>query len=109
MERFRKYVGRTLNLENTKDEGALARFGITGRYIPDPPEDFDEFEFATDFAGQTVVILVTIEKGAVKRLLFSLADQDDPDETRPLSETQLQEFIAQKGEQLTGFFDLITA
>lgn len=108
MERFRKYVGKTLNLNNVKDEGVLSACKITSRYIPDPPEDFDEFEFATDFAGQTVVLLVTVEKGAVKRLLLSLADEDDPDVTRPLSEAQLQEFLNQKGGQLTVFFDHIT-
>ncbi|MEW6447113.1 MAG: hypothetical protein AB1426_03360 [Bacillota bacterium] len=108
MERFRKYIGKTLILDNVKDRGILSGYGITSRYLPDPPEDFDEFEFAIDFAGQTVVLLVTVEKKAVKRLLFSLADQDDPDVTRPLSETQLQEFLSQKGEQLTGFFDHIT-
>lgn len=109
MKRFRRYIGKTLSLDKAKDEGMLSAYGITSRYIPDPPEDFDEFEFAADFAGQTVVLLVTVEKGAVKRLLFSFADQDDPDVTRPMSETQLQEFLSQKGEQLTGFFDQITS
>lgn len=108
MERFRKYVGKGLNLENAKDAEKLSTLGIAGRYVPDPPEDFDEFEFTTDFGGETVVILVTVEMGRIKRLLFSLADQADPDLTRPLTESQLVDLLSAKGEQLLQFFDHIT-
>ncbi|HIE12862.1 MAG TPA: hypothetical protein EYP63_05490 [Desulfotomaculum sp.] len=108
MEQFRQYIGKTLDVSKVKDEGLLAGYGLKGRYIPDPPEEFDEFEFTTDFAGQTVVLLVTVEKGAVKRMLLSYADPEDPDELRTMSETELQEFLSHKGGKLTGFFDQIT-
>ena len=108
MEQFRRYLDRQLKTESVKEADKLAAFGITGRYLPDPPEDFDEFEFTTDFGGQTVVLLVTVEMGKIKRLLFSLADQEDPDITRPLTESQLHDFFTQKGTQLLGFLDYIT-
>ncbi|MEW6173310.1 MAG: hypothetical protein AB1510_09645 [Bacillota bacterium] len=108
MERLRKYVGKNLNIEKVKDSDTLMTFGIVCRYLPDPPEDFDEFEFTFDFNGETVVLLVTVELGKIKRLYFSLADRDDPDVTRPLTEEQLQELLTSKGDQLVRFLDFIT-
>jgi hypothetical protein len=51
MQRFKKYVGREVSLANVKDSAGLNAFGMTCRYLPDPPEDYDEFEFVTEVCG----------------------------------------------------------
>ncbi|HIC91503.1 MAG TPA: hypothetical protein EYP21_05495 [Syntrophaceae bacterium] len=109
MERFRKYIDRTVNIENVKNSNRLDAFEVTCRYLPDPPEDFDEFEFATDFKGsRDLGIMVTVELGKVKKILFGLIDPKNPDIIRPLSESQIAELLAQRGNQLVRFFDYIT-
>lgn len=108
MERFRKYFGRELSLDNINDEGLLDSCGVTCTYLPDPVEDFDEFEFRTGFGGQdNIVITVTVEMGKIKRLMFSAADEKNPDIVRSLTEDQLQELLSGKGKQLVQFFEHI--
>lgn len=108
MVRFRKYFERQVNVEKVKDTARLADFGITCRHLPDPPEDYDEFEFTTEFGRQEVLIMVTVALGKIQRILFTLTDPEDPELTRPLDESRLQEFLAQKGDRLAGFFEYIT-
>ena len=109
MKRFRKYIDQSINLENVKNGDRLAGFGISCRAMSDPPEEFDEFEFTTDFSEQMdVVICVAIELGKIKRVLFGLSDRKDPDSFSGLSESQLEELLDRKGDQLAGFLEYIT-
>ncbi len=108
MQRFRKYIDKNLNTENTKNPSQLNVFGITGKHLPDPPEEFDEFEFATDLSGQKIHIGVAVQMGKIKRIMFSLADKEDPDMIKGLTESQLKDLLAEKGDQLINFFEYIT-
>lgn len=109
MERFKKFMGRELNLENVKNTGRLASYGVACTYLSDPPEDFDEVEFRTGSGGRdNIVITVTTEMGKVKRIMFSEADEKNPDVVRSLTAPQLEGLLAEKGEQLAGFFEYIT-
>jgi hypothetical protein len=109
MQRFRKYVDKSLNLGNVKNSNQLAAFGIICTSLPDPPEEFDEFEFNTGYSEQMDVVMgVAIELGKIKRVLFGLSDKNDPDMFKGMSESQLEEFLALKGDQLVGFFEYIT-
>jgi hypothetical protein len=108
MQRFRKYIDKDLNTENVKNLGHLNAFGITGKHLPDPPEEFDEFEFSTDFSGQDIQIGVAVQMGKIKRIMLSLADKEDPDMVKGLTESQLKELLAEKGDQLIKFFEYIT-
>ena len=108
MKRFQQFSGREINLENIKDSGRLAEFGITCRYLPDPPDDYDEFEFGTDFKGkQDVGIMVTVELRRIKRLMFGFIDPDNPDIIRPIGDG-LDGLLDQKIDALLDFFDFIT-
>ena len=109
MERLRKYVGLGVRLENIKDAEGLRDFGFSCRYLPDPPEDFDEFVFVTDFVGTNDLgLMVTVESMTIQRIFFGLISADDPDIVTALSEAQLENLLVQHGDTLIGFFDYIT-
>ena len=109
MERFRKFFGRELNAENIKDAGGIGSYGVRCTYLPEPPEDFDEFEFRTGSGGKgDTVITVTVEMGKIKRIMFGAADEKNPDIVKSLTEEQLAVFLEDRGEQLAGFFTFIT-
>ena len=109
MVRFRKYIDRELKSENVKDARELDAYGVTCTYLPDPIEDFDELEFRTEYNGKNnIVITITLELGKIKRAMFSVADEVNPDIVRALTESQLEGFLSNKGEKLLGFFDYIT-
>lgn len=109
MQRFRKYIDKNLNTENTKNSSQLNLFGITGKHLPDSPEEFDEFEFSTDFSGQEIHIGVAVQMGKIKRIMFGLADKEDPDMIKGLTESQLKDLLTEKSEQLIKFFEYITS
>ena len=80
-----------------------------GRYVPDPPEDFDEFEFETNFGGiANLGLMVTVEKMAIKRIFFGVFSQKDPDVVTGLDEAQLERVFHRSGAQVNRFFDYIT-
>jgi hypothetical protein len=109
MERLRQYIGSPINLGNIKDQDKLKAFGFTCRYLPDPPEDFDEFEFATDFEGTNDLgLMVTVEMEKIKKIFFGLFSPEDPDVIRPLNEAQLKSLLDERSETLIRFFDHIT-
>ena len=110
MQRFKKYIGKGVSLPNIKDPARLESFGMTCRYLPDPPEDYDEFEFVTDFAGgkQNLGFMVTIELMKIKKLLFGIISPEDPDVVRPLSEPEIEELLTTRGDQLVSFVEYIT-
>ncbi|AEG15085.1 hypothetical protein Desku_1503 [Desulfofundulus kuznetsovii DSM 6115] len=109
MERFRKYMDKEINPENLKDTERINCLGISCTYLPDPPEDFDEFEFSMDFNEQeNIVITVAIESGKIKRVMFSVADKENPYEIRSLTPSQIEELLLNKGDQLVQFFEFIT-
>ncbi|MHB8917226.1 MAG: hypothetical protein ACYC4H_04330 [Desulfocucumaceae bacterium] len=109
MNRFRKFIGREIILENVKDSGRLDSFGVVCTYLSDPPEDFDEAEFRTGYGGKNnIVLTVATEMGIIKRVLFSEADQGNQDLIRSLSGPRLEALLSEKGEALAGFFEYIT-
>lgn len=109
MERLKKYIGVAVNLDNIKDAERLKDFGFTCRYLPDPPEDFDEFEFVTDFEGTNDLgLMVTVESNSIKRIFFGLISPDDPDVVSALTEDQLTNLLGRRNDTLIGFFDYIT-
>ena len=109
MQRFKQYMGKSINLNNIKDANQLASFGITCRYLPDPPEDFDEFEFVSDYRGEkNLGLMVTVEMEKIKRIFFGMISPDNPDVVRPLTEDGLKELLDEKGADFLRFFEYIT-
>lgn len=109
MERFRKYIDVDLNVENVKNSAQLETYGVECTYLPDPVEEFDEFEFRTDFGGEkNIVITFAIEMGKIKRLMFGEADKNNPDVVKSLTGSRLESFLSEKGEAMEKFFDFIT-
>jgi len=109
MKRFAEYMGRKVIHENVKDQGKLREFGITCRYLPDPPEDFDEYEFGIDYRGsEDRAVAVTVENGRISRMLFGATVPDNPDMLKPLSDHELEELLEKRGERLMKFFQFVT-
>jgi hypothetical protein len=109
MERFRRYIGSTINLANIKDAEGLASCGVTCRYLPDPPEDFDEFEFVSDFEGtKNLGLMVTVESMMIRRIFFGFISAEDPDVVSGLTDGQLTRLLDQQGDTFIRFFDFIT-
>jgi len=110
MERLKKYIGVAVNLDNIKDAERLKDLGFACRYLPDPPEDFDEFEFVTDAGGiENLALMVTVEGMEIKRLFFGLISTDNPDVVTGLSDAQVKQIFDQSSDSLLQFFDYITA
>lgn len=109
MKRFRKFIDAELNVENVKNSAQLNSYGITCTYLPDPVEDFDEFEFRTDFGGkENIVISFALEMGKIKRLIISEANEHNPDVVKGLTADRLESLLSQKGDDLERFFEFIT-
>jgi hypothetical protein len=108
MKRFRKYFEETLNVVNAKNADQLRAFGVSCKSISEPLEDFDEVEFITDFAGQEVLISIVVQSGKIKRIQFTLVDTENPDAVKGLTESQIEDLLTHKGDQLVAFFDYIT-
>ena len=109
MEQLKKYMDTKINLENMKDADRLEDLGFTCRYLPDPPEDFDEFEFATEIGElKNVALMITVENMEIKKILFGLISEDDPDNVTGLSEEQMVRISDEAGEKLSQFFSYIT-
>lgn len=108
MKRFRKYFDETLNVVNAKNADQLHALGVYCRSISEPLENFDEVEFITDFTYQKVLISIVVQLGKIKRIQFTLFDPENPDTLKGFTESQLNKFLAQRGEQLVKFFEYIT-
>jgi hypothetical protein len=108
MVRIKKFLEKDINLGNVKNSGKLLTFGITTKYVPDAPDEFEEFEFATDYGGRAITIGVATLAGKIKRVMIGFTDPEDPDNLMALSKEQLEDFLNQKGEKIVQFFEYIT-
>ena len=109
MERFKQYVDKLINLNNIKNAGQLASFGMICRYLPDPPEDFDEFEFVSDYRGEkNLGLMVAVEMEKIKRIFFGMISPDNPDVVRSLTEDELKKLLNEKGANFLRFFAYLT-
>jgi len=109
VKRFRKYLGKDLDISRATEERQIERFGMKVRYAPQEPEDFDEFEFGLDYKDeQDVAFLVAIEKGKIARLLFGWTVKENPDILKPMDDRDLEGLLDQCGDGLIEFFEFVT-
>jgi len=109
LKRFRQFLEKELDLDAIKNEKELLRWGIKIRYAPDPPDDFDEFEFGINYkAEQDVAFLIAVEKGKIARMLFGKTVKDNPDMLSPMNDQELSDLLKTKGSELIEFFDFVT-
>jgi hypothetical protein len=106
--RFKKFLEKHINFEHVKNSDKLLNFEITSKYVPDASDEFEEFEFATNYSERTISIGVAILKGKIKRIMLGFANPEDPDNVTALSKEQLEDFLNQNGEKLVQFFEYIT-
>lgn len=108
MVRFKKFLEKDINLEKIKNSDQLVTFGIAIKDVPDTPEEFDEFDFTTDYGGQTFKIVIGILAEKIKRVMIGFPDPEDTDNIIALSKEQLEDLLNKKGEKLVQFFEYIT-
>ncbi len=110
MKRLRQYLDKQLNISRAMDKAALSGWDITIRYAPDPPEDFDEFEFGLNYQGkEDVAFVITIEKGEIKRMMFGKPDKDNPEILRPMDDATIADLMDKKGDNILAFFNYVTS
>ncbi|WP_018084440.1 hypothetical protein [Desulfurispora thermophila] len=108
MQRFKPFLDRPINLVKAQDGTVLANLDLVATYLPEQLEEFDELEFRTAWQDQQEVVLtIATEMGRIKRVMFGLADRQNPDLVRSMNQEQLAAFLADKGEQLVTFFQHI--
>jgi hypothetical protein len=109
MKRFKSFLDKNITLNKIKNSSELKNLGIICRYLPDPPEDFDEFEFGVTYDNhEHTGFIMTIEKNEIKRILFGAFAPDNPDLFKPLDESQTQSLLMEHGDKLINFFVFIT-
>jgi hypothetical protein len=109
MKRFQQFLDRKVNIESMKNDTELTASGISVRYLPDPPEAFDEIELALDFKGQADAgLMITLVDGKIKKLLLGKFHEEDEDVLLPLDDEQLALLLDLRGEQLLKLFEKIT-
>ncbi len=108
VERFKRFINATVNLENVQSASGMKKFEVECTYLPDPVEEFDEFEFKTEFKGKTIIIGFAVEMGKIKRLMFVKPDDANPDIVKALTPVELDSFFKEKYEQMIGFYEFIT-
>jgi hypothetical protein len=109
MEQLRKYLGRPIHLGHIKNAEALEKLGFSCRYLPDPPEDFDEFEFSAELGGiANLGLMVTVESMAIKRMFFGVFSPDNADVVTGLEGDQLNRIFKRSSKELFAFLDYIT-
>ncbi|MEN8148977.1 MAG: hypothetical protein ABFS86_04090 [Planctomycetota bacterium] len=111
MERYRKYLGKTLSPERLADRAAIEATGFRGRWIPEVLEAFDEVELARPLDSERDLLLtLAVEEGAVARMLLGQAPAGDDDaDARGLSEDELAAAVAEHGEAIEAVLELLTA
>ena len=110
MKRLRQYLDKPLNIERATDTEALSQWAISLRYAPDPPEDFDEFEFGLDYQDkQDVAFVVTIEKAEIKRMMFGRPKKENPEILLPMDDATIADLMEKKGKDILAFFDFVTS
>ena len=83
MERFRRFLGRTIEPERLADGAVLEDLGFRPRWIPEPLEEFDEIEVARSLdADRDLVVTVAVEQAKVARILFGHGPAGDDDADR---------------------------
>lgn len=108
MEKLRCFLGKTISAARAADSLYLDSLEIRSTYCPEVPEDFDEFEFRTPFGPTTIVITIAVEKGQIKRILFSKEDPTDPENITSLTSEELNAFLSQEESKLLNFFAYLT-
>ena len=111
MERFQKYLGRTLSSASLADRAAIEATGFRGRWIPEVLEAFDEIELARPLDdGRDLLLTLAVEEGKIARMMLGQAKAGDDDaDARGLEEEELAAAVAAHGDAVDAVMELLTA
>jgi hypothetical protein len=107
MERFRTYLGRTVDPQRLADAPALDTQGFRPRWIPEPLGEFDEIEVSRELDGERdLVVTVAVEQGKVARILFGWGPAGDDDaDRRGFEEAELGAVLEAHGDAAAALLD----
>lgn len=111
MERYQKYLGRTLSSERLAERNAIETMGFRGRWIPEVLEAFDEVELARSLDDATDLLLtLAVEEGKIARMLVGKAPAGDDDaDAKGLTQDELAAALAKHGDALDAILGFLTA
>lgn len=104
MEKLKKYIGKTINIEKIKDSYFLNDCRLCCTRLPEDISEFEEIEFSIS----DVTMCVAVLEGKIKRIMFVKVDKSDPDIGKALSKEELEHFLKINEENLIKFFENIT-
>jgi hypothetical protein len=107
VERFRRFLERTIDPARLSDPGARDALGFRDRWVPDVLEAFDEVELARSLdAERDLVITVAVEEGRIARILFGWCPAGDDDaDRRGFTEGELTAVLEQHGDAAAAGLD----
>lgn len=105
MEKFKPYIGKTINIEKIKDINSLKDFNLYCSRLPENITEFEEIEFSI----ADLVMCVAVLESKIKRIMFVKVDKSDPDICSPLSKEELEKFLNIHEKNLLKFFENITS
>jgi hypothetical protein len=109
MQQFQRFIGRRVDFDRIGKTLHSASSSVTGRYLPDELDDFDEMEFGAGiWEEKEVIFTLVVENGKLARIsLGYIPGGGSEDDMMAFTETQLEDVLAVKGEAIEGFFDSI--
>lgn len=110
MERFRRFLGGSVDAARVADGAILERLGFRGRWIPEPLGDFDEIEVAAPLdGGRDLLVAVAVEEARVARILLGWGPAGDDDaDRRGFSPEELRTVLDAHGERVRALLEAWT-
>ena len=110
MERFRKYLDRSIDPAAVRNAALCESLGIEQRYVPEDLGVFEELVFGLGdrWSEQKVVFVTILEQSRLKRIsLGRVPEGGDDDDLVAFTAGELAALLAEKGETLARFLDRV--
>jgi len=110
MERFQKYLHRSLLPDRLADAAAIEGLGFRGRWIPEELQAFDEIELARSLDDATDLLLtLAVEEGKIARMMLGQAPAGDDDaDAQGIPDDQMAGVLAAHGDAVEEMMKLLT-
>jgi hypothetical protein len=110
MERYKKYLHRTLRADRLADRDSIVGMGFRERWVPDELEAFDEVELAIPLDDERdLLVTLAVEETKIERMLLGHAPAGDDDaDAEGLTEDGLTAALEQHGDVVARLLAFLT-